>query len=101
MAEQREGSRQILEALRDMNDAAESVRLKAQSMALDAARARTGITMLLDTTVTIRSSMDEIGAVAEQINKAAQSVSQLAESTKDGIKSMEGGYRQVHCLVLW
>jgi len=89
MAEQREGSRQILEALRDMNDAAEAVRTKAQSMAHDAERARTGMTMLLDTTVTIRGSMDEMGAGAEQINKAAQSVSQLAESTRESIKSMD------------
>ncbi len=89
MAEQREGSRQILEALRDMNDAAEAVRTKAQSMAHDAEQARTGMTMLLDTTVTIRGSMDEMGAGAEQINKAAQSVSQLAESTRESIRSMD------------
>ena len=89
MAEQREGSRQILEALRDMNEAAEAVRVKAQAMAQDAERARAGMEALLDTTVTIRGSMDEMGAGAQQINKAAQSVSQLAESTRDSIRSME------------
>ena len=78
MAEQREGSKQILEALRDMNTAAESVREKAKAMTLDAGQARDGMELLLDTTVTIRGSMDEMGAGAEQINKAAQSVSHLA-----------------------
>ncbi len=89
MAEQREGSKQILEALRDMNTAAESVREKAKAMTLDAGQARDGMELLLDTTVTIRGSMDEMGAGAEQINKAAQSVSHLAESTRESIRLMD------------
>jgi methyl-accepting chemotaxis protein len=89
MAEQGEGSRQILEALRDMNTAAEAVRYKAQAMTQDAERARDGMSALLESTVTIRGSMDEMGAGAEQINKAAQSVSTLAESTRDSINAMD------------
>jgi len=89
MAEQREGSRQILEALRDMNSAAEAVRYKAKAMTQDAERARDGMTMLLDTTMTIRGSMDEMGAGAQQINKAAQAVSGLAESTRESIRAMD------------
>jgi len=89
MAEQREGSRQILEALRDMNTAAEAVRYKAKAMTNDAESARDGMKMLLETTMTIRGSMDEMGAGAQQINKAAQSVSGLAESTRESIRLMD------------
>lgn len=89
MAEQREGSRQILEALRDMNTAAEAVRYKAKAMTNDAESARDGMKMLLETTMTIRGSMDEMGAGAQQINKAAQSVSGLAESTRESIRQMD------------
>ncbi|MBU0927539.1 MAG: methyl-accepting chemotaxis protein [Spirochaetes bacterium] len=89
MAEQREGSRQILEALRDMNASAESVRDRAKAMTIDAQRAREGMSSLLDTTSTIRGSMDEMGAGAEQINKAAQSVSNLAEATRESIRAMD------------
>ncbi|OHD26574.1 MAG: hypothetical protein A2Y38_09110 [Spirochaetes bacterium GWB1_59_5] len=89
MAEQREGSRQILEALRDMNTAAEAVRYKAKAMTKDAESARDGMKMLLETTMTIRGSMDEMGAGAQQINKAAQAVSGLAESTRESIRLMD------------
>jgi len=89
MAEQREGSRQILEALRDMNTAAEAVRYKAKAMTKDAESARDGMKMLLETTMTIRGSMDEMGAGAQQINKAAQSVSGLAEATRESIRKMD------------
>jgi len=89
MAEQREGSRQILEALRDMNAAAEAVQAKAKAMIADAGRARDGMTSLLETTVTIRGSMDEMGLGAEEINKAAQAVSSLAESTRESIRAMD------------
>jgi methyl-accepting chemotaxis protein len=89
MAEQREGSRQILEALRDMNTSAEAVRYKAKAMTKDAESARDGMNMLLETTMTIRGSMDEMGAGAQQINKAAQSVSGLAESTRESIRLMD------------
>jgi methyl-accepting chemotaxis protein len=89
MAEQREGSRQILEALREMNTAAEAVREKAKAMTLDAGQARDGMELLLDTTATIRGSMDEMGAGAQQINNAAQSVSGLAASTRETIRSMD------------
>ncbi len=90
MAEQREGSRQILEALRDMNSAAEELRLKAGSMSRDAKRAREVMSRLMDTTATISGSMDEMGAGAEEINKAAQSVSGLAEATRESIRAMDG-----------
>jgi len=89
MAEQREGSRQILEALRDMNTAAEADRYKSKAMTNDAESARDGMKMLLETTMTIRGSMDEMGAGAQQINKAAQSVSGLAESTRESIRQMD------------
>ena len=89
MSEQREGSRQILEALRDMNTAAESLRDKARSMNQDAEQARNGMSMLIESTATIRGSMDEMGAGAQQINKAAQSVSELADSTRQSIRAMD------------
>jgi methyl-accepting chemotaxis protein len=89
MSEQREGSRQILEALRDMNTAAESLRDRARAMTRDAEQARNGMSMLLESTATIRGSMDEMGAGAQQINKAAQSVSELADSTRGSIRAMD------------
>jgi len=89
MSEQREGSRQILEALRDMNTSAESLRDMAGSMNRDAEQARNGMAMLLESTATIRGSMDEMGAGAQQINKAAQSVSGLADATRESIRAMD------------
>ncbi len=66
------GSRQILEALRDMNDAAVGVRAKASEMTGGATSVREGMAQLMETTETIRGSMDEMGGGAQEINGAAQ-----------------------------
>lgn len=89
MAEQDVGSKQILEALHDMNQVTEAVRTKAAQMNDAAEKAKTSMEDLAQTSGTILGSMDEMGAGAEQINKAAQSVSNLAESTNSNIRAME------------
>ncbi len=83
------GSRQILEALRDMNDAAVGVRAKATEMTGGAMSVRGGMNQLMETTETIRGSMDEMGGGAQEINAAAQDVSSFAESTRETIRKME------------
>ncbi|MFA6504998.1 MAG: methyl-accepting chemotaxis protein [Treponemataceae bacterium] len=89
MGEQDIGSKQILEALKDMNQVTDEVRSKAAQMNTAAANAKTSMENLAQTSETILGSMDEMGAGAEQINKAAQSVSNLAESTNANIRAME------------
>jgi methyl-accepting chemotaxis protein len=90
MSEQETGSRQILEALGSMNEVNEEVRSKASDMNEASAKAKDSIRDLAQTSATILGSMDEMGAGAEQINKAAQAVSNLAEATNENIRSMEG-----------
>jgi methyl-accepting chemotaxis protein len=89
MAEQEVGSKQILEALGAMNEVTEEVRSKAAQMRDASSTAKTSIQDLAQTSATILGSMDEMGAGAEQINKAAQSVSNLAESTNANIRAMD------------
>jgi methyl-accepting chemotaxis protein len=89
MTEQREGSRQILEALRDMNGVTAEVRSGAREMTTGNALVLDSMKRLAEVAQTIAGSMDEMAAGAGQINKAAQAVSDLAHGTQDNIQEME------------
>ncbi len=89
MIEQREGSRQILEALRDMNGVTSEVRNGASEMTEGNAQVLDAMQRLADVSRTIAGSMDEMSAGAAHITNAAQSVSDLAHRTKENILKME------------
>lgn len=89
MAEQKEGSQQVLEALRDMSSASSEVKDKASDMKEEAQNALNAMHELSEASATILGSMDEMNAGAEQINQSAQTVADLAAQTNSNIKDME------------
>ncbi len=88
MSEQRSGSRQILEALRDLNEVSESVKAKAGDMTASSERVRLSVDELNETATMIFNSMDEMTAGATQINVSAQRVSDLSRETNESIQTM-------------
>ena len=89
MAEQKEGSRQILEALRDMSSASSEVKDKASEMKSEAGNALSAMQELSGASSTISGSMDEMSVGSQEINQSAQTVAGLAEQTNERIKEME------------
>ncbi len=89
MSEQRSGSRQILEALREINEMSESVKRKAGTMTSSSELIRSSVEELNETATMIFNSMDEMTAGATQINESAQRVSELARETNESLQAME------------
>ena len=88
MEEQRAGSAQVLEALKNMKD--ESVNVDDSSKQLDAGIQGIGKDMSTVNQIssTILDSMDEMAAGSKQISGATQNVSELAYSTKKSLGSI-------------
>lgn len=89
MLEQKEGSQQVLEALRDMSSASSEVKDKASEMMNEAQKALGAMRELSRASATILGSMDEMSVGAEEINRSAQTVAALAAQTNGSIKEME------------
>ncbi len=89
MNEQKEGSRQILEAIRLMNESGSSVRENSERMKEETRKTALAMNDLNGITELLRSSMDEMASGAGQINASAQTVSSLAEETSRNIGNME------------
>ena len=89
MHEQREGSRQILEALHDMNGVTAQVRQGASEMAGGNTQVLEAMRRLSELSQTIAGSMDEMASGAQEISKAAQEVADLATRTRTGISEMD------------
>lgn len=88
MSEQREGSRQILDALRDMNAVGADVKENASSMKRSASESLESMKELSDLSAEIRNSMDEMLAGATQIRTVAQVVANFANETGEHVGSM-------------
>ncbi|MGO8692296.1 MAG: hypothetical protein ACLQMF_01375 [Rectinemataceae bacterium] len=89
MIEQKEGSHQILEALKDMIDTQSAVRAGAKEMTAGNAVVLDQMHLLREASLQIAGSMDEMSQGAGDVSKAALSVSDLAETTKGSIHSIE------------
>ncbi len=89
MSEQKEGSRQILEALRDMSEASSEVKDKASEMKQETRRAMEAMKDVSEASSTIAGSMDEMSVGSREINESAQTLANLAGKTNDSIKEME------------
>jgi len=89
MLEQKEGSRQILEALGDMNGVTSEVQAGAREMTAGNAQVLSAMSELSEVSRTIAGSMDEMAAGARQIGASAQEVADIAVRTRDSIQGME------------
>jgi methyl-accepting chemotaxis protein len=89
MAEQKEGSRQVLEALRAMNDITSQVRSGSREMSAGNDAVLGEIGRLRDATADIKQSMDEMASGAEGIALSAKKVSNMAKGTMDTIRAMD------------
>jgi methyl-accepting chemotaxis protein len=89
MHEQREGSRQILEALKEMNGVTSQVRSGASEMTGGNSQVLKAMRSLAELAQTIEGSMDEMAAGAKEISKAAQQVAELSIKTRGGLDEME------------
>jgi methyl-accepting chemotaxis protein len=89
MTEQKSASRQILEALRDMNSVSANVQEKSKEL-LEGVNTVTGeMGILSEISESIHGSMDEMTQGTAEINSAAQDVSDLATETRETIHHME------------
>lgn len=89
MLEQKLGSRQILEALGDMNGVTSEVHAGAREMTAGNAQVLEAMRELTEVSQNIAGSMDEMAAGAQEIGRSAQEVADIAVQTRDSIQAME------------
>jgi methyl-accepting chemotaxis protein len=89
MVEQKEGSAQVLEALKAMNDITSQVKSGSQEMSFGNKSVVTEIGHLRGATTEISDSINEMNSVAGGIAESARIVSDMARSTMDTIGKMD------------
>jgi methyl-accepting chemotaxis protein len=89
MIEQREGSTQVLEALKSMNDITSEVRTGSAEMSSGNRTILEEMTHLRSTTTEIKTRIEEVDAGARGIEANARKGKDLAEGTKATIRHME------------
>ena len=89
MREQMEGSRQILEAIKLMNESGSMVKEQSDTMRNETEKANQAMQDLNQISSLVQNSMDEMATGASQINESAQTVSSLADETRNNIQEME------------
>ena len=89
MLEQKLGSKQILEALGDMNGVTSEVHAGAREMTAGNAQVLEAMRELTEVSQNIAGSMDEMAAGAQEIGRSAQEVADIAVRTRDSIQGME------------
>ena len=85
MEEQNEGSKQILEALKMMNDSTEEVRSASIEMQEGNKLILSEVQQLQDVTVSMKSSMDEMSVGAQKINETGVVLTEVSDRMKDSI----------------
>ena len=85
MEEQNEGSKQILEALKMMNDSTEEVRSASFEMQEGNKLILSEVQQLQDVTVSMKSSMDEMSVGAQKINETGVVLTEVSDRMKDSI----------------
>ena len=85
MEEQNEGSKQILEALKLMNDSTEEVRSASLEMQEGNKLILSEVQQLQDVTISMKSSMDEMSVGAQKINETGAVLTEVSDRMKDSI----------------
>ena len=85
MEEQNEGSKQILEALKMMNDSTEEVRSASLEMQEGNKLILSEVQQLQDVTISMKSSMDEMSVGAQKINETGVVLTEVSDRMKDSI----------------
>ena len=88
MAEQNEGSKQVIETLRVMNNSTSEVSTSAQEMIEGNKLIFNNIASLQDSSNTMKDSMEEMSLGAEKINESGKQLSSISEKMKDSITDM-------------
>jgi methyl-accepting chemotaxis protein len=89
MDEESTGSRQILEALREMNDITSKVTVSSAEMATGNATILAEIERLKRSALAINTSLDSMNAESEELSAGVTSASKAAAMTRDTIKKVE------------
>lgn len=90
MEEQQEGSRQIGDALKVMNDNTSEVWAASHEMAEGNKAILTEVDQLRDTTDVIRQSMDKISESAGNIRTSSDSLNEIANSVEAAVSQIGG-----------
>ena len=90
MEEQKEGSKQIGEALKLMNNNTSEVRSASHEMAEGNKSILTEIDQLRNTTNEIRESMDKISQSAGDIKESSNALSEIADSVESAVSQIGG-----------
>ena len=85
MDEQNEGSKQILDALKMMNDSTQEVRGASDEMQEGNKLILSEVQQLQDVTVSMKSSMDEMAVGAQKINETGAVLTEVSNRMKDSI----------------
>ena len=85
MEEQTEGSKQILEALKLMNDSTQEVRSASDEMQEGNKLILSEVQQLQDVTVEMKGSMDEMSVGAQKINETGAVLTEVSDRMKDSI----------------
>ena len=89
MEEQDSASKQVLEALKDVNASTMDVQATSKSMKDVTSNAGIELDKLNEIIYLVDNSMDEMTAGAQEINKSASEVSNMATETMENIKFMD------------
>jgi len=89
MIEQDGASKQVLDALRNINESTGQVQTTAKELHLEAENVDTEMGNLTRIADTVAGSMDEMSAGAVQINSSAQGISGMAQDTEANIRKLE------------
>lgn len=90
MEEQDNASKQVLNALHDMNDGSSEVQIMSKNLRKSNERVMEEMGKLEHIVQTVSGSMDEMNAGAQQIGKSAHTVSDMAAETDENIVLMAG-----------
>ena len=88
MSEQRQGSVQITEALRGMNDSTHQVQHASQEMTANSRKIMSEVSALQEATRAMRQSMDEMNGSAEQINTTGTALSDISRIMEQSISEI-------------
>ncbi|MCR4631100.1 MAG: methyl-accepting chemotaxis protein [Treponema sp.] len=88
MEEQNEGSKQIIDALKMMNDSTEEVRSASGEMQEGNKLILSEVQHLQDVTISMKSSMDEMSIGAQKINETGTVLTEVADRMKDSIEKI-------------
>lgn len=90
LQEQANGSKEVLVAMKEINDATEQVRSGSKEMLIGSQSVADEMNRLNTLTVNISNRMDEVASGSEQISGAVKDVTNLTEKNKNMIQHLNG-----------